>query len=113
MKTKKTYNVFNKIRAALRDIWRYSPQHREAIKKISFDDPELGKFFNCPLCHTDWPLRMAQVDHDPPLGTLYGFYGTEGLGDWTDRLFNGPVRVICALCHKSVTKEQRKLCKKS
>ena len=102
---KKPYNVFNKIRAALRDIWRYSPHHRGAIKAATQVDPENGKFFDCPVCEQQWPIELATVDHQPPCGSLLSF---EDLEPFTRRLFTGSVRVICKMCHKKVTAAQRR-----
>lgn len=107
MKKTKTYNVFNKIRAALRDVYRYSPMRKEAIKKAS-----IGKnppIFNCPLCGHVWPIQMADVDHEPPLGplTCWGV-GPESVSQWGYQLFHGNVQVICKLCHKKKTASQRK-----
>jgi hypothetical protein len=113
MKKKKEYNVFNKIRAALRDIWRYSPQHREAIKLATAVDVGGGKYFCCPICTTNWPIELATVDHQPPLGALTHWGGDNdfSLGMWAHSLFYGPVRVICKPCHKKVTASQRKKAK--
>ena len=105
MKTKKPYNVFTKIRSALRDIWRYSPQHRAAIKAVTILDPEKGKGFNCPICGDDWPIQLATVDHQPPCGSLTSW---DDLTPWTKTLFEGSVRVICKPCHLEVTKFERR-----
>lgn len=90
----------------MRAVWMYSPQHREAIKKITQKDPELGgKGFECCICKKEWPIQMATVDHDPPLGS---FDSWETFADWSRRLFEGKVRVIDKICHKEVTAKQRK-----
>jgi hypothetical protein len=114
-KSKKEWTPFPKMRAALRNIWRYSPMHREAIKSVTQNDPEQGKFFECPICSQTLSIYMATVDHQPPLGTLGGFTNctlkSENLGHWAERLFYGPVRVLCKPCHKTVTSKQRKKAK--
>ena len=103
----KQYNLWGRLRTSMRDVWRYSPSHKEAINKVKQKDPELGGYgFTCPLCKHDYPIQMAAVDHDPPLGS---FDSWETFGDWTRRLFEGDVRVICKhICHKQVTAQQRK-----
>lgn len=114
MKAKKQYNLFNKIRAALRDVYRYSPMRKEAIKKASFKNELSGSiYFNCPVCLKGWPIQMADVDHEPPLGALNylnpPFNSTHDcLSEWANRLFYGNVQVICKLCHKKKTASQRK-----
>jgi hypothetical protein len=117
MRKKKTYSLFNKIRAALRDVYRYSPMRKEAINavKYPFNDEGIPSIysdcivFDCPKCKQVYPIQMADVDHEPPLGALGG---TAGLGDWSYRLFYGNVQVICKLCHRRKTASQRKKVKK-
>ena len=120
MKKKKTYKLFNKIRAALRDVYRYSPMRKEAIENVSQKDPEQGLFFECPLCTKQWPIQMADVDHEPPLGSLDNFGGVHvngtlatnsSLNVWASNLFFGPTQVICKICHKKKTVSQRKKAK--
>lgn len=109
MAKKKVYNLFNKIRAALRDVQRYSPMRKEVINKVKIKDPELGGWgFTCPVCKHDWPIAMADVDHEPPLGPFEEPWNNERVGDWIYRLFYGPVQVLCKLCHKKKTASQRK-----
>jgi hypothetical protein len=48
---------------------------------------------------------MAEVDHDPALGTFDDWHNVES---FIDRMFYGPQRAICKLCHKKVTAEQRR-----
>jgi len=99
MKNKKEFNLLGKIRSAMRNIWRYSPSHRNAIKAANH-----GGEFMCPHCAKSWPIQLATPDHEPPLGS----FTLETLGDWTNRLFYGPVTVVCKPCHSAITKKQRK-----
>lgn len=102
---KKQYNLWAKLRSAVRAVWMYSPQHREALAKARQKDPEQGFFFECVLCKRQWPMFAASIDHQPPCGSF------DNWGDFTQfcvQLFEGPVRVICKLCHKTVTAKQRK-----
>lgn len=114
MARKKVYNLYNKIRQALRDIYRYSPMRREAIKAITLMATPSYHYphFMCPICKKYYPIQMADVDHEPPLGALEGFIGPEfkatDLGPWAHRLFYGPVQVLCKLCHKAKTARQRR-----
>ncbi len=112
MKNKKQYNLWGKLRSAVRAVWMYSPQHREALKLAAHigsryhslaDDK--GKYFDCPLCDREWPMQMATLDHQPPCGS---FDNWPDFAKFCAQLFEGPVRVICKLCHKTVTAKQRR-----
>lgn len=106
MKKKKDYNLWTKLRSAMRAVWMYSPQHRNALKLALIKEPKNGNwFFICPLCKITHHKAMAAIDHFPSLGS---FNSWETFADWTRRLFEGNVRVIDKICHAKVTKEQRK-----
>lgn len=98
---KKEWSVWSKLRPKLREVYRFSPNRRFAIKAA---EAEKG-WFVCPLCAVRFPIQMAEVDHDPQLGSFTSY---EELADWVKRLFEGSVRVICKICHKKVTAQQRK-----
>lgn len=103
---KKQYNLWGKLRSAMRDIWRYSPQHRTALQAVEYNrDMIAGSWFRCTLCKREWPIQMAALDHNPALGS---FDSWETFADWSRRLFEGPVRVIDKICHKQVTSQQRR-----
>jgi hypothetical protein len=103
----KKWNVWTKLRSALRDIYRFSPQRRAAIDAVKQKDPELGGWgFECILCHREWPIKMANVDHQPAVGKLSSWSDLE---QFAIQLFEGPVRVICLICHKKVTASQRRI----
>ena len=104
MKKAKTLEV--KLRSAIRLIWSRSAERRAIIKLATFPDPELGgKGFTCPICSHEWPVAMAEVDHEPPLGTFDNWRDIES---FIDRMFYGPQRAICKICHKKKTAEQRR-----
>lgn len=100
---KSKWNLWVKVRSALRDIYRYSPMRREAIRAA--EHQMTRGFFDCPLCLACWPMQMADVDHITACGSLLC---AEDLPGFFDRLMNGKVRVICKLCHKKVTAAQRR-----
>lgn len=100
---KSKWNMWIKVRSALRDIYRYSPMRREAIKAACVDSGGI-KAFTCPLCARNWPIQMADVDHIDPCGSLLC---PADLHEFFNRLMYGKVRVICKLCHKKVTAAQR------
>jgi hypothetical protein len=102
----KKFNVFVKIRSALRDIYRFSPQRRAAIDAVKQKDPEKGWFFTCTICKETYHIKLVQVDHQPPCGTLLDW---EDLPIFAKQLFQGPVRILCIYCHAIVTKQQRRV----
>lgn len=94
-----------KLRSALRGVWQYDPLRKVVITAVEYDrDMIAGKYFRCPLCKREWPTQLATVDHEPPIGSLT----MDTIGDWIKRLFYGPQRAICKLCHKTVTASQRR-----
>lgn len=111
MKKAKTLEV--KLRSAIRLIWSRSAERRAIIKQASYKgtawvhstpDPK-GIYFQCPLCNREWPVQMAEVDHEPALGAFDDWHAVES---FIDRMFYGPQRAICKLCHKAKTAEQRR-----
>ena len=104
-KKPKTLEV--KLRSAIRLIWSRSAERRAHIAEAAtLKDPELGgKGFVCPLCHKEWPIQFAEVDHEPPIGPLSNWRDVEG---FIDRMFYGPQRAVCKICHKRKTASQRK-----
>jgi len=99
MKKAKEFNLLGKIRSTMRDIWRYSPSHRNALKAANHNGE-----FQCPLCAKTQTIYLATVDHIPPVGS----FTLPELGEWAEKLFYGPTRVICKPCHKGVTAAQRR-----
>jgi hypothetical protein len=97
----KPFNVFTKLRSAARNVWRFSPNRRLALKNAIRKD---GKF-NCPICGKDYDKWCADVDHLVPCGSFLSY---EEAPMFLFRLFEGALRVICKGCHKQVTKDQRK-----
>lgn len=103
MKKAKTLEV--KLRSAIRLIWSRSTEHRAVIKAASVTLSSGNKYFQCPICLKDWPIQMADVDHEPPIGELVSWEETT---DFIRRMFFGPQRAICKLCHKTKTAAQRR-----
>lgn len=102
MKKPKSLEV--KLRSAIRLIWSRSKERREILKAAeSYRDTIKG--FECPVCMAFWPVQMAEVDHEPPLGTFDDWHKIE---DYINRMFYGPQRAICKLCHKKKTAMQRR-----
>jgi hypothetical protein len=100
MKKPKAYNVYSKIRSALRKVWMYSPQRRDALKAAKMPD---GKYF-CEACKKFFEKWAMDVDHVSPCGS---FSNWAEFGLWADRLFTNPLQAICKSCHKDKTNLQR------
>lgn len=101
-KKPKTLEV--KLRSAIRLIWSRSIERRAILKSAEYTDG-IDKSFTCPVCNRDWPIQMAEVDHEPPIGTLISWRDT---AQFIEKMFYGPQRAVCKLCHKKKTAEQRK-----
>jgi hypothetical protein len=103
MKKAKTLEV--KLRSAIRLIWSRSAERRAILKAASIKRPEGRVDFNCAICEKGWPIQMAEVDHEPPIGTLESWRDTV---QFIDKMFYGPQRAVCKLCHKIKTAQQRR-----
>jgi hypothetical protein len=102
---KKAKSLETKIRSAIRLIWSRSSERRLVVKVAAYKDADGMVMFNCPLCSKPWPIQMAEVDHEPPLGTFNNWREVES---FIDRMFFGPQRAVCKNCHKKKTAAQRK-----
>lgn len=102
---KKAKSLETKLRSAIRLIWSRSAERRSVVKLASYKDVDGMVMFRCPICAKPWPIQMAEVDHEPPLGTFDNWRDVES---FIDRMFYGPQRVVCKNCHKKKTAEQRK-----
>jgi hypothetical protein len=106
---KKSKSLETKLRSAIRLIWSRSAERRAIIKRDMQNDPEQGKFFNCPLCHRDYPDWAGEVDHIEAIGPLDSWKNTV---QFIDKMFFSPQRCICKTCHRLKTKEDRKAMRK-
>lgn len=94
------------IRSALRRLWSWSPQRKEALKRAK---GSLG-FYVCELCRC--PAKKPEVNHRVPVGPTPGAKGSEG-ATWDgliSRLFCSAdeLEVVCKSCHEAITARQRK-----
>ncbi len=100
---KSKWNLWVKVRSALRDIYRYSPMRREAIKALALPG---GKEFVCALCGIVFPIQLADVDHIEECGSLLGI---DDLVPFFLRLMYGKVQLLCKhICHKAKTAKSRR-----
>ena len=101
---KKPKTLETKLRSAIRLIWSRSKERREIIKEVVTQEG----LFICPICQKEMYIQMAEVDHEPPIGTLESWKDTS---KFIEKMFFGPQRAICKLCHKKKTAAQRKKAK--
>lgn len=109
--------------SALRKIWRWSPQRREAIKKAT-----KGKYVECAACKellsASSPRGQRKpytVDHISPIvrpgkghsPTIPKQAGQMSWDEYIDRMMFGELQILCHPCHKAKTKEENNARKKS
>lgn len=99
MRKVKVYNVFSKMRSALRKIWMYSPQRRQALADVKMSD---GMYL-CLLCKKPQEKWAMDVDHIIECGSLKSLDDIRG---FVDRLFNGKLQAICKICHLGKRKKK-------
>lgn len=98
-KQAKQYNWDTKITAAIRKVWRYSPERRAAILAARVDD----HMVECAACHTVVHEKLAAVDHVNPCVPLSGF---DGWDNFIERMKTGQMQILCDSCHKAKTKQE-------
>lgn len=103
---KKAKTLETKLRSAIRLIWSRSAERRAILKAaITPVGQEKVPMFECPLCRKFHYAQMAEVDHEPPIGSLESWRDTVA---FIDKMFFGPQRAVCKLCHKKKTAAQRR-----
>lgn len=102
---KKSKTLETKLRSAIRLIWSRSKERRDILKNVNGVLSAGKNEFWCPDCLKIWPMQMAEVDHEPPIGTLESWKDT---AKFIEKMFFGPQRAICKLCHKVKTAQQRR-----
>lgn len=97
-----------RIRSALRKLWSWSPQRKEALKRAK---GSLG-FYLCEMCRC--PIQgKPEVNHRVPIGSTPGARGSTASATWDAliaRMFcpADGLEVLCAPCHRNLTNAQRK-----
>jgi len=78
-------------------------------QKINPKSGRLAKHYHCASCHEEFTSKDVEVDHISPVVSV-----GDGFIDWNvfiERLFCSieNLQVLCKVCHKKKTKEERKL----
>lgn len=98
---KKAKTLETKLKAAIRLIWSRSAVHRAKKKELLAGNKE----HTCPLCQRTFPDWGFDIDHNPPVGNIEHWKDTV---DFIDRMFNGPQRLLCKTCNRSLGAKQRR-----
>lgn len=102
---KKAKTLESKLRSAIRLIWSRSAERRAILKGAILTSTSQGKYFNCAICHGSFHFKMAEIDHEPPVGELESWRDATS---FIEKMFFGPQRAVCYECHKKKTAQQRK-----
>lgn len=103
---KKPKTLETKLRSAIRLIWSRSSERRAILTAAKQENPKDGSIgFICPICKHFWPIWAAEVDHEPPIGTLDNW---QEVGEFIRKMFYGPQQAVCKECHKLKTAAQRR-----
>lgn len=102
---KKAKSLEVKLRSAIRLIWSRSAERRAILKAATLESVSQGKYFNCAICGGSFHLKMGEVDHEPPIGSLESWRDAV---TFIEKMFFGPQRVVCYECHKKKTAQQRR-----
>ena len=89
----------SKIRSALRRLWLWSPERREALKAAWVVGTKRPMLYGCQACKRSHSLKAVQVDHITPAGSL------DDAEAFIGRLFVtvDKLQVLCEACHKAKT----------
>lgn len=105
IKKKKKYNLDTKIRSALRKLWFWSPERREAEKRVLIAPYSHGNYY-CSFCKKvkNKKEEKLNIDHIIPAGELYP------LDAFAARLFCSSLglQAMCKSCHDKKTYSSEK-----
>ena len=96
------------IRSALRKVWLYSQERRDALGKARVQ----RGIYQCGKCSHYFNSGEVEIDHIIPVGASPGSrYATSETNwdDWIGRLFCDPSNlvVLCRECHAEKTTDER------
>lgn len=104
----KTPPLHSRIRSALRQVWQWSPERREALSASRISRGN----YQCATCRNLFAATQIEIDHIIPVGRTPGARGSDPSDTWdrfVKRLFCAPenLQVLCEPCHKAKTKGVR------
>jgi 5-methylcytosine-specific restriction endonuclease McrA len=89
----------SRIVGSLRKLWLYSSERNNVIKSALV---ERGRF-KCNLCGGIFKRNEIQVDHLKMISKMDIWCWNK----YIDNLFNSEQQVLCKLCHKQKTKNEK------
>lgn len=97
--TKEKRTTTAKIRSALRRLWLYSPERKDALLAAKVDR---GQYL-CNGCNGIFRAKEVQVDHVIPIGKF------ENWDLFIDALFcpSAYLNILCKDCHNKKTEKER------
>lgn len=102
------WNHRTRITSALRRVWRFSPEAKEAKEaaRVVVQERPRRVMYRCAACGCLAKDQDSQVDHVAPVVALEGFDGWDA---YISRLFCGAegLQVLCSGCHDAKTSEER------
>lgn len=125
-KKRKKWDLNQKISAAIRKIWKQSPQRAHVLKAAVVDAsvPIRSRKYRCALCKGHFSVTEMDIDHlesghgkgettDQRIERIFlGITKVEGELSAEDKFYcECHLRAVCFVCHKGVTKEQTKKAK--
>ena len=92
----KKFNLNGYIFGALRRIWRWFPERKEALKRAAGTGKD---WYRCADCGNFAYIKDVQIDHKDPVMPVKGF---DSWDKYIGRLFcsAGSLQVLCKPCHK-------------
>jgi 5-methylcytosine-specific restriction endonuclease McrA len=103
-KTAKIYNWDTKIVAAIRKVWRYSPERRACLDAAR--DPHEKKLVQCAKCLEYFNEKLVTVDHIEPCVPVTGFVSYDA---FIKALKENSTQILCEECHSVKTKAENSL----
>ena len=103
----------------IRDAFKRSKRYQLAMKKARTTKERTNKdgsiskkpdvYFKCNMCGKLYKRKEVQLDHIQPVIPIQTTLKNLTLDEYIDNIYKHDLQVLCKTCHKSKTKEERKL----
>ena len=107
------FNLKTQVKGVLRRLSSRSPAHKECMEKAvhpTIKGPRGGKQYICAYCKNTFSANKVQVDHVEEVIPVNRTIDEMTWDEIIDRIFCDVslLQVLCKLCHKNKTAEERK-----